>query len=288
MLNKAPYLLILRPKHWVKNIIVALPMVLANKVTLENLLLAILAFFSFSLLASAGYILNDIIDVDNDRGHVAKKYRPLASGNADVGVAFFFSLFLIAITFFINYLLGYLPLMVLLLYFFLNYFYTTYFKFIRFIDVLVLSSFYIIRIIYGSLVTDIPLTGWFIGTLTMSVLAIALNKRYMECKISEKLLIPGRGYTKDDSILLFTLMINFSLASIIFLNIHAYFVLGILSPYFYLFLNLLSSGIILLYFDTSKNLSDDPVERILGSNLLLIFVILISIIYIFNVVSSRN
>ena len=77
---KNKYLQLLRPTHWIKNIIIALPVVLSNQINYNSLVNLSLGFISFSLLASAGYILNDIKDIENDRRHAIKKNRPIAAG----------------------------------------------------------------------------------------------------------------------------------------------------------------------------------------------------------------
>jgi 4-hydroxybenzoate polyprenyltransferase len=134
----------------------------------------------------------------------------------------------------------------------------------------------------------VPLTGWFVATLTLSVLSLSIHKRYMECKNSEQELIPGRGYNKSHEQFLQILMINFGVAAIILLNIHAFFVLNIITPIFYVLLNLTSAGIMLLYFDESTDKSDDPVSRIIKNKKLLIALIVFLIIYIFEIISKSK
>ena len=129
---------------------------------------------------------------------------------------------------------------------------------------------------------DVTLTGWFVSTLTMIVFAISINKRFMELKISLQTKLPGRGYTKDDEAILHILMINFSIAALVLLNIHAYFVLHIQSYYFYCILNLFTPGIIFYYFDYSKNKSDDPVEKIIKNKGILLIASIIIILYYYE------
>ena len=74
---KNKYIQVLRPTHWIKNIIIALPVVLSNQINYNSLTNLLLGIISFSLLASAGYILNDIKDIENDRRHAIKKIDPL-------------------------------------------------------------------------------------------------------------------------------------------------------------------------------------------------------------------
>ena len=99
---KNKYLQLLRPTHWIKNIIIALPVVLSNQINYNSLVNLLLGFISFSFLASAGYILNDIKDIENDRQHAIKRNRPIAAGEVDINNAFIISLFLIIVSFVTN------------------------------------------------------------------------------------------------------------------------------------------------------------------------------------------
>lgn len=174
--------------------------------------------------------------------------------------------------------------MLLVVYLLLNYFYSIIGKRIRFIDILLLSSFYLIRVIYGGQIAGVNLTGWFMATITMAVLAVSIHKRYMECVNTEHEVLPGRGYTKQDAVLLKHVMFNFSGMVQVLLNIHAYFVLNINEFYFYCLMNLITAGIILLYFDDSQDKVDDPVARILGNKKLLVMLMLFLILYSYEVI----
>jgi decaprenyl-phosphate phosphoribosyltransferase len=279
-----PYIKLIRPTNWVKNIIILLPFFLAKKFNLSDVINILIGVISFSLMASVGYIINDIRDIDKDRQHQHKKNRPLANGSAKVKTSFMFAIVLLLISIFCSLSINTNSLIVLLIYFMINYFYSIKGKDIRFVDIMILSSFYLIRVIYGSLVVDVPLTGWFVATLTMIVFGISINKRFMELKISGQEKLPGRGYTKEDEPLLHVLMINFSIAALVLLNIHAYFVLQIQAYYFYCVINVITPGIIFYYFDYSKNKSDDPVEKILKNKGLLFLTTLLLMLYYFEII----
>jgi 4-hydroxybenzoate polyprenyltransferase len=235
-------------------------------------------------MASVGYIINDIRDIEKDRQHTYKKNRPLANGTAKVKTSFIVAIILFIVSLYLSLLINTPALIVLIAYFIVNYFYSIKGKDIRFIDIMILSSFYLIRVIYGGLLVDVPLTGWFVATLTMIVFGISINKRFMELKISVQEKLPGRGYTKEDEFLLHALMINFSLSALVLLNIHAYFVLQIQAYYFYCAINVITPGIIFYYFDYSKNKSDDPVEKIIKNKGLLFLTILLLILYYYEMI----
>ena len=284
---KNKYLQVLRPSHWIKNIIIALPVVLSNQINNNSLINLLLGIISFSLLASAGYILNDIKDIENDRQHSTKRYRPIAAGDIDITHSFMLSLVLILVSLGISYSIGLYPLLITIFYFILNYFYSIIGKQIRFIDVIILSSFYVIRVFYGASINNVNLTGWFVATLTLSVLSLSIHKRYMECKNSGVQEIAGRGYNKSNELFLQILMINFGIAAIILLNIHAYFVLNITTPIFYVLINLSSAAILFFYFDDSINKSEDPVNRIIKNKKLLATLIIFLFIYIFEIIKNK-
>jgi 4-hydroxybenzoate polyprenyltransferase len=187
----------------------------------------------------------------------------------------------------ISYSIGLIPLLITISYFILNYFYSIIGKQIRFIDVIILSSFYIIRVFYGASINNVNLTGWFVATLTLSVLSLSIHKRYMECKNSGVEEIAGRGYNKSNELFLQILMINFGIAAIILLNIHAYFVLNIITPIFYVLINLSSAAILFFYFDNSNNNSEDPVNRIIKNKKLLVTLMIFLFTYIFEIIKNK-
>ena len=110
----------------------------------------------------------------------------------------------------------------------------------------------------------------------------------MECKNSEQLEIPGRGYNKSHELFLQIIMINFAIASIILLNIHAYFVLNITTPLFYVLLNLSGAAITLFYFDETNSTSEDPVYRIIKNKKLLVTLMIFLLIYIFEIIMKNK
>ena len=282
MLN--PYIKLIIPTNWIKNIIIVIPFFLGRKFNVPDTINLIIGVVSFSLMASVGYIINDIRDIEKDRQHPYKKNRPLANGTAKIKISFILAIILFIISISLSLLINTAALFVLIAYFIINYFYSVKGKDIRFVDIMILSSFYLMRVIYGGLVVDVPLTGWFVATLTMIVFGISINKRFMELKISVQEKLPGRGYTKEDETILHALMINFSLAALVLLNIHAYFVLQIQAYYFYCAINVITPGIIFYYFDYSKNKSDDPVEKIIKNKGLLFLTILLLILYYYEMI----
>ena len=282
------FITLLRPKQWVKNLLIFLPGILAGNVFKEsNWLLGLVGFVSFSFMASAGYILNDIRDIDDDRKHPVKRNRPLASATIKIRHAFLLSVVLIVFGLGISYLLGLKPLGILGLYFVINWIYSGSLKSVRFFDVIILTGFYIIRLVYGAAITNTELTGWFIITLTFACLALSLNKRQMECTISEQEKIPGRNYTKKDMVLLQILAVGFGISSLVFLNIHSYFILLVRNPLIMATINLIAAYLIMLYFDNSQDQSDDPVERIIKNPVIVIMVLVLLALYLYEILLNK-
>jgi 4-hydroxybenzoate polyprenyltransferase len=245
-------------------------------------------FIALSLMASAGYILNDINDIQDDRSHPQKRYRPLASGNSSLQQV----LVLLAVTVMAGISMGiYLGthvLIALLVYTLLSILYSFYFKKMRFVDILTLSSFYMFRLFFGAIISGTLLTGWFVSTLTFAVFSLAFSKRYFELMITDRDSLSGRAYTKNDIPVVRTLMLSFVIGAILLLNVHAYFVLLIHSPYFFFFVNLFALSMVLFYFDETKNKADDPVERVLTSVPLLISALLFSALYFFEMIYHQH
>ena len=84
------------------------------------------------------------------------------------------------------------------------------------------------------------------------------------------------------------MMINFSISSIVLLNIHAYFVLNITSPFFYVLLNLSAAGITLFYFDETNDSKEDPVKKILNNQKLLFTLLMFLAIYMFEIIRKNK
>lgn len=191
----------LRIHQWAKNALVAVPVVLApGRPTWAVFWEALLAAFAFSLCASAGYVLNDVRDVEADRAHPTKRARPFASGALPLRVAPFLFTALVVLGF--GMALLWLPAqfsLVLALYFATSLGYSVYFKRILLIDVLLLAGMYTIRVIAGGVATSIPISNWLLGFSMFFFVSLAFVKRYVElARLSGDGKIKNRNYYKVD------------------------------------------------------------------------------------------
>ena len=179
----APFLRLCRLEHWVKNLLVFLPPFFLGVMFQDaNLRAAAPAFLSFSLVASAVYILNDINDRDNDRQHPAKRNRPIASGAVGVAPALLLAAALSLAGF------GMLHwthsriwgAIVLAMYLLCNVAYSIGFKNTPLVDIFLLASGFVFRIFYGGFYFGIEISSWLFLCVFSSALYFACGKRKNE------------------------------------------------------------------------------------------------------------
>ena len=197
----------LRVHQWIKNTLIFIPfMVSGQLLNVQWILLFILGFISFSCLASATYILNDLFDLESDRKHQTKKHRPLAAGRISLINGVFTASILCIIAFGIAPLINSLFLTVLVFYLTLTLAYTLRIKQYVALDVLVLAALYTLRIIAGTAILGVTISYWLLTFSMFVFLGLAILKRCAELKTisnTEHFHITGRGYhVKDYPILL--------------------------------------------------------------------------------------
>ena len=173
-----PIIRLLRPKQWSKNVFVFLPLFFDKKFTDLGLLgLTVLCFVIFSLAASAVYCLNDILDRKADALHPEKCKRPIASGEVSVGAGWVAcvtcALLAVGLT------LWKIPDLTWLLlgYLVLNILYSLVLKHISLVDMLVVASFYVMRVLAGAITGDIVPSQWIVVMTFLLALFLVLGKR---------------------------------------------------------------------------------------------------------------
>ncbi len=172
---------LLRIHHWVKNGYIFIPLVFAGLFTdIEKVITLTLVFFSFSFLASAVYVINDIIDKKVDQKHPTKKNRPIASGKVSVKNAIGIASILFGVSFLTGAIINPLILALFILYAVLNVLYSMRLKHIPIIDIAVLAFFYVIRIVIGGVAVNIALSSWLLLTFFFLSLFLGTGKRYVE------------------------------------------------------------------------------------------------------------
>jgi 4-hydroxybenzoate polyprenyltransferase len=189
MLFKTVYGLVktMRPHQWIKNILVYVPLVFDRKLTdIPSLIQTTVGFVLFCLIASVVYIVNDITDLEADRNHPKKRNRPMASGDLSVSVAVITAIILLLLIFPLAYWLAPSFALVLASYFILNLLYSKWLKHIPIIDVFVLASFYVLRVVAGLTLIEVErFSPWLYMVTSLLALYIGLGKRRAELVLLE-------------------------------------------------------------------------------------------------------
>jgi 4-hydroxybenzoate polyprenyltransferase len=175
----------MRPKQWTKNIFIFAALVFDRKLfDLPSLERTVIAFFLFCLLASSVYLINDIMDREADRLHPIKKNRPIASGKLNTKVALVFAILFALISIGGSYFLNLNAFLFFLGYFILNLVYSKWLKHISLIDVLVLASFFVLRVAVGVSVIQVErFSPWLYVVITLLALYIGFGKRRAELMV---------------------------------------------------------------------------------------------------------
>lgn len=196
------YLRAVRLHQWLKNTLIFVPLLMAHRASeLPLLAQAAWAFLSFGLCASSVYLLNDLLDLQSDRMHPGKRKRPFAAGDLSLVQGIMVIPLLLASSLVIALLLSPSYLAVLALYYVLTLGYSTFFKRVALLDVLVLAGLYTIRIIAGGAVVGVPLSFWLLAFSMFMFLSLALVKRYTELLTMHRLgrdHATGRSYRVED------------------------------------------------------------------------------------------
>lgn len=214
----------IRIHQWAKNTLIILPVVAAHEmITACTALLLTVSFFSFSFVTSSVYIINDLLDLDNDRSHSTKKNRPLASCNLSLvqGVALLLIFLSAGLT--SAYLIS--PIFGLLTagYLVFNLLYSLYLKSIDILDCVTLSIMYTYRIFLGTIVCDLKLSVWMLSFSFFLFLSLAFVKRYAELfnahkqnKTSSK----GRGYHTEDMPVILAMAVGSGFLSVLVYDLY--------------------------------------------------------------------
>lgn len=175
---------LMRPKHYLKNVLIILPLFFSKIELNWNIILNLLyGLISFSLMCSVVYIINDIKDAKNDRLNSKKRTRPIASYMVKPWEAIIFAIILLALSILFHYLIfGFkiLPLLILLSYLSINLSYSFGLKNVPIIDVFLLALCYLIRVFYGGRIVVVSISAWFYLTILCASLFMGLGKRRNE------------------------------------------------------------------------------------------------------------
>ncbi len=191
----------IRIHQWAKNVLVFVPLLLSHKLNAAAISAVVAAFFCFSFMASASYLVNDLLDIDSDRRHPVKRFRPFAAGDLPVtgGVALVLALIAASVA-----ILPWLPHQFAIwlgIYIVATTAYSFYLKKVALVDVLMLSGLYTLRLLAGGAATGTQISTWLAGFSIFLFLSLAMVKRFSELEnLRERGLAAthGRGYLATD------------------------------------------------------------------------------------------
>jgi decaprenyl-phosphate phosphoribosyltransferase len=172
-----------RPRQWVKNVLVFTAPLAAGRLTEPGVVLnALLAFVAFCLVSGTVYLINDVRDVEEDRLHPRKRFRPIAAGEITPAAA----LLLAAVTGVLGFGLGFYVSaalgLTLTVYLVLQVLYSAFLKHLPVVDLAMVASGFLLRAIAGGVAAGIPLSQWFLLVAAFGSFFMVAGKRYSELK----------------------------------------------------------------------------------------------------------
>jgi decaprenyl-phosphate phosphoribosyltransferase len=181
----------LRPRQWVKNLLVlAAPLFALGgdvKYDYREVLVKVgIAFVAFSLAASSIYLVNDARDVEADREHPTKRFRPIAAGVVPESLAYVLAVVLAVTSLAISWLVTPNLALVIGIYIGIQLAYCFGLKHQAVLDICIVSSAYLIRAIAGGAAANIPLSQWFLLVMAFGSLFMVAGKRYAELQLAER------------------------------------------------------------------------------------------------------
>ncbi len=172
-----------RPRQWVKNVLVFTAPLAAGRLTERDVVWhGLLAFVAFCLISATVYLINDVRDVEEDRLHPRKRFRPVAAGEITPAAA----LLLAAVTGVLGFSLGFWVSgalgLTLTVYLVLQVLYSAFLKHLPVVDLAMVASGFLLRAVAGGVATDIPLSQWFLLVAAFGSFFMVAGKRYSEIK----------------------------------------------------------------------------------------------------------
>ena len=171
-----------RPRHWTKNLLVFTAPLFSFQADIIIWEKSIQALICFCLLSSAVYIFNDVIDAKSDRSHPIKKYRPIAAKLLSIKIAFIFSFTLILLSLYLGFLVSNSLLLILFIYLIIQIIYCLKLKEEPLFDLICIASGFLLRAIAGGVSSDLFISPWFLLSIGLLALFLALEKRKAELR----------------------------------------------------------------------------------------------------------
>jgi len=192
----------LRCHQWSKNLLLLIPLLAGHLWSVPNLILVAMAIVSMSLMASAVYLINDVLDIASDRVHPTKRRRPIASGALPIPWAMTLVLACLLMSLSVAWQGVGLPFLGMVsAYLVLTSAYSLLLKSKPILDVITLASLYTLRMVAGGVAIGIQVSHWLLVFSMFLFLSLAFAKRYAELHKARQRDVPslhGRGYQAED------------------------------------------------------------------------------------------
>lgn len=219
---------LLRPHQWVKNLLVFVPLFTSHSWTQsDDWFSAAVSFMALCFLASAGYALNDAMDVDRDRAHPEKSQRPIAQGNLPVWAGYVVFILFTGLGFSVVLIatgeVSFSPTLWFALFAYLlgTFFYSLWLKRVAIVDTIVLSLLYVVRIVAGAGAISVVMSPWLLAFAGFVFLSLALMKRVVEFQRHGDNATAARPYRFTDLPLLQSAGVATSIAAVLVLALYA-------------------------------------------------------------------
>ena len=279
------YLKLIRVKHWLKNGLVFLPIFFSINILKTDLLLtSVIAFFIFSFTSSIVYVINDMNDIEKDKLHPVKKNRPLASGAISIPMA----RVVIVILFILVALLSIFAykennnvfvFLIPLIYLVLNIMYSKGLKNIPIIDVVILVSGFVFRVMYGGVITDIEVSKYLYLMIIFGAFYLGFGKRRNEIiKNGEKSRKVLELYNKEFLDKNMYVMLGLAVVSYTLWCVDPATIARVGNDYLFWTIPLLIIILLLYSLNIEGNSHGDPIEVILADKKLLVTVFIYIIV----------
>ena len=213
----------LRPHQWVKNLLVFVPVITSHQINTSTISNALLGFVAFCFAASSIYILNDILDINDDRNDPLKKKRPIASGELSIKSAIKVMIVLVALVCCITFFIPINAVYILIFYYLVTTSYSLKLKSVPILDIYILSVLYSVIVVMGQSMTNITISAWLIVFCMIFFLSLACLKRVSELYQVQKYnqsLAKRRGYEVGDLAVLVPTGICCALISVLVIGLY--------------------------------------------------------------------
>lgn len=223
---------LLRPQQWYKNLVVFIAIIFSsNLFSAEMLWKVIAAFFLLSLASGANYIINDLKDLEKDRLHPTKKYRPLPSGKVPKAIALTFAVFLLLAASYFSYAMAAQFFYLIALFFALGTAYTFILKDVFLVDIITISVNFVLRAIMGAVVIGVSSSTWLIVLTFLFALVLAATKRKGELYLLGPAAVSHRKNLESYNAQILDFISIFSLTSL-FISYSIYAIITKVGTYF--------------------------------------------------------